>query len=87
MSCIRLDVSFGVGLVSYFIEKFFEVYMKMAKRIFRYIEGTLDYGMFYLSSKEFNSMGYCDSDFAEDLVDQKSTTGFSFSWEIMLSLG
>ena len=51
---------------------------KAAKRIIQYLEGTLDFRLFYSSSKEFKLEGYCDSDWAGDFDDRKSTTGFVF---------
>ncbi|KAK3019822.1 hypothetical protein RJ639_005124 [Escallonia herrerae] len=52
--------------------------LKVAKRILRYIKGTLDYGIMYSSSQDFKLVGYCDSDWADDKDDRKSTTGFVF---------
>ncbi|XP_072062114.1 secreted RxLR effector protein 161-like [Arachis hypogaea] len=55
-----------------------ETHMKAAKRILRYLRGTLEYGMFYSASDKFKLMGYCDTDYARDIDDSKSTTGFIF---------
>ena len=52
--------------------------MMAVKRILRYLKGILDYRLFYSSSKELKLMGYCDSDFAGDIDDRKSTTNFIF---------
>ena len=52
--------------------------MKVAKRIMRYLRGTLEYGIFYSSSQDLKLVGYCDSDFTGDINDRKSTTGFIF---------
>ncbi|XP_047318070.1 secreted RxLR effector protein 161-like [Impatiens glandulifera] len=51
-------------------------HMKAAKRILRYLKSTIDFGLFYSSSKEFQFVGYFDSDFAGDIDDQKSRIGF-----------
>ncbi|KAK3042430.1 hypothetical protein RJ639_000154 [Escallonia herrerae] len=48
---------------------------EVAKRIIRYIKGTLDYGIMYSSSQDFKLVDYCDSDWAGDKDDRKSTTG------------
>ena len=53
-------------------------HLKVAKRILRYLKGMVDYGLFYSSSKEFKLEGYCDSDWAGDTNDRKSTSGFVF---------
>lgn len=78
LSCTRPDISFAVELVNCFMEKPSNVHMKTTKRILCYIKGTLDYGMFFSSPKEFNLMIYWNSDFARDIDDQKSTTSFVF---------
>ncbi|KAL0540756.1 hypothetical protein IC582_020770 [Cucumis melo] len=52
--------------------------LKVAKRILRYLRGTLDYELFYSSSKEFKLEGYCDSGWAGDTNDRKSTSGYVF---------
>ena len=83
LTCTRLDIQFSVGLVSRFMENPSEEHMKVAKRILRYLKGTLDYGIFYTSSKEACLKGYCDSDYAGDIDDRKSTAGFIIFMEIM----
>ncbi|KAL0451615.1 UNVERIFIED_CONTAM: Copia protein [Sesamum latifolium] len=53
-------------------------HLKVAKRILRYIQGTIDHGIFYKSSQDFELVGYCDSDWAGDIDSRKSTTGFVY---------
>ncbi|XP_070043134.1 secreted RxLR effector protein 161-like [Nicotiana tomentosiformis] len=53
-------------------------HLKVARRILRYLKGTIDFGLFYSSSSDFHLMGYCDSDYTGDIDDRKSTTGFVF---------
>lgn len=48
-------------------------HLNTAKRILRYIKGTLDYGLFYSAYNKKKLFGYCDSDWAGDLDDRKST--------------
>ncbi|KAA0031828.1 copia protein [Cucumis melo var. makuwa] len=72
------NILFSVGLVSRFMEFPTTTHLKVTKRILRYLRGTLDYGLFYSSSKEFKLEGYCDSDWAGDTNDRKSTSGYVF---------
>nr|GFA81579.1 retrovirus-related Pol polyprotein from transposon TNT 1-94 [Tanacetum cinerariifolium] len=51
---------------------------KIAKRILRYIKGTVDYGMFYSTSEDFKLVGYSGSNWAESKDDGRSTSGFLF---------
>ncbi|KAK3038082.1 hypothetical protein RJ639_031636 [Escallonia herrerae] len=74
----RPDILFGVGLMSRYMEAPTTSHLKVAKRILWYIKGTLDYGIMYSSSQDFKLVGYCDSDWAGDKNDRKSTTGFVF---------
>ena len=50
-----------------------------AKRILRYIAGTLDYGIWYSQVDDFKLYGYTDNDWAGSLNDRKSTSGSVFS--------
>ncbi|KAJ7959769.1 Retrovirus-related Pol polyprotein from transposon TNT 1-94 [Quillaja saponaria] len=78
LTCTRPDILYAIGVVSRYMESPTSTHMKTAKRILRYLRGTLDYGLFYSSSHIIDLVGYCDSDFAGDLDDRKSTTGFVF---------
>ena len=60
------------------MSKVYSNHMAAATRILRYVKGTSDYGLVYESDKEYRLMGNCDSDYAGDLDDQKSASGFIF---------
>ena len=49
-----------------------------AKRVLRYVKGTLNFGLSYKKGKELSLVGYCDSDYVGDSVDRKSTSGAFF---------
>jgi len=46
-----------------------------AKRILKYLKGTIDVGLWYPSEVSLNLIGYSDSDFAGCKIDRKSTSG------------
>jgi hypothetical protein len=56
------------------------------KRVLRYLRGTADYGIIYYGKddprhktvKKLNVHGYCDADYAGDIADRKSTSGYVF---------
>lgn len=75
---MRPDIVFAVGVVSQFMEAPTSTHLKFARRIIRYLKGTIDLGLFYSSSNDFNFVGFCDSDYAEDVDDSKSTSDFVF---------
>ena len=45
------------------------------KRIFKYLKGTIDLGIWYGHSGNLALIGYTDADFASSRVDRKSTSG------------
>lgn len=49
-----------------------------AKRILRYLQGTSDFGLFYKKDGNSKMIGYTDSDYAGDIEDRKSTSGYTF---------
>ncbi|PKI72006.1 hypothetical protein CRG98_007622 [Punica granatum] len=53
-------------------------HLKAAKRILRYVKGTVDYGLLYSSKRGMELIGFSDSDWAGSYDDRKSTTGFVF---------
>ena len=79
LTCTRPNIVFAVGVVSRFMEAPTSTHLKVAKRILSYLKSTIDLGLFYSSSDNFNLMGYCVSDYAVDVDDRKSTSGFVFS--------
>ncbi|CAL1410462.1 unnamed protein product [Linum trigynum] len=78
LTCTRPDILYAVGLVSRYMEAPTISQWNAGKRILRYIKGTIDHGLFYTKSVNFKLVGYCDSDWAGDMDDRKSTTGFVF---------
>ena len=53
-------------------------HFKAAKRILRYLKGTINFSLFYSASNNYKLVGYSDSDFGGDIDDRKSTSGFVF---------
>jgi hypothetical protein len=74
LTCTRPDILYGVGLVSRYMESPTMPHFKAAKRIIRYIKGTIDFGLLYPSYNEFKLVGYSDSDWGGDVDDRKSTS-------------
>ena len=81
MTCTRLDILYAVGLVSRFMEEPKSMHWKAAKRILRYIRGTITDGLFYSHLNNFELVGYSDSNWAVDMDDRKSTFRFAFFME------
>ena len=75
----RPDLMYVMGLVSRYMEKPTELHMMAVKRILRYIKGTSGMGICYKKRTENDKIvGYSDSDYAGDLDDRRSTSGYVF---------
>ena len=77
MLCTRPDISYVVGLVSRFQSNPGPRHWKAVKRIFRYLKATTDYCLCFQGS-DMSLKGYSDADWAGDLDDRKSTSGYAF---------
>lgn len=74
----RPDISYDVGLVSQFSAQPKESHWKAAKRILRYVQGTLSMGLVYEKDGGNILNGFCDSDWAGDKDTRRSTSGYCF---------
>ncbi|XP_052885316.1 secreted RxLR effector protein 161-like [Gossypium arboreum] len=79
LTITRPDIAFSVGVIYQFMGQPCEGHLIVAKRILRYIKGTLSYGLMYEQSKIFSLSGFVDADWAGDVNDRCSTTGFCFT--------
>ena len=78
LTLTRPDLVYSVSYLSRFMSKPYSNHMTAAKRILRYVKGTINFGLKYKSGEESELIGYCDSDYAGDLDDRKTTSGFIF---------
>jgi hypothetical protein len=56
-----------------------EIHWKEAKRILRYVRGTIQFRIHYSSGGTPLLVGFTDSDWTSDPDDHKSTAGYVFS--------
>ncbi|CAL5443052.1 unnamed protein product [Camellia sinensis] len=70
----RPDIMFAASLVSRFMEN-----PTQCQRILRYLQGTIDFGIWYSSLEDSKLIGFSDSDWAGSIDDMKSTSGYVFS--------
>jgi hypothetical protein len=75
LTASRPDIMFSVCLCARFQACPKESHLLAVKRIFRYLNGTRELGLWYPKCDEFKLIGYCDADFAGCKVDRKSTSG------------
>src|SRR5271156_5944418 len=74
----RPDVMYAVGLVGRFQANPRESHLQEVKRIFRYLKGTTELGLWYPRGQELTLTAYTDADWAGDIDDRKSTSGGAF---------
>jgi transposase InsO family protein len=79
LTVTRPDLMFGVSLISRFMSRPTMAHWLAAKRILRYLKGTINLGMFYRKQENnLKLVAFTDSDYAGDLDDRRSTSGFVF---------
>ena len=75
----RPELSFVVGLIARFMQIPHESHWKAAKRILRYVRGTVQFGIHYSAKASLLLVDFTDSDWAGDPDDRKSTAGYVFT--------
>ena len=71
----RPDIMFATYLCARFQANSKESHLTTIKRIFRYIKGTQNLGLWYPKDIGFNLIGYSHADYVGCRVDKKSTSG------------
>lgn len=75
LTASRPDIMFSVCLCARFQSCPKESHMLAVKRIFRYLIGTINLGLWYPRGTHIDLTCYSDADFAGYKVDRKSTSG------------
>ena len=74
----EVDNTYFKPIVGSLMENPSEIHLNAARRVLRYVKGTIDYGVFYKKENGTDLVGYTDSDYAGDIYDCKSTSGHAF---------
>ena len=78
-SISRSDLAAAVGVLSKFMAKPGKEHWQGIKRILRYVQGTLNYGLvFSTEGTDPTLTGYSDADWGGDLRTRRFTTGYVF---------
>ena len=77
LTTTKPDISYSVSVLSQFMVKPHESHWNAAKAVLRYLKGTL--GIKYTDASNVKLAGYSDSDWAGNIDDRRSTTGYAFS--------
>lgn len=73
----RPDIAHAVSILSQFNERNSNIHWIAAKRVLRYLKGTIDQGLVY-APDEHTLRGYVDADWANNTNDRRSYTGYTF---------
>eukprot|EP00253_Pinus_taeda_P003817 PITA_03817 len=83
MVCTRPDIAHEVGVLSKFMSKPGKENWTAVKWVFRYLRGTTDYGLCYHGRPRLHRVldihGFVDADWAGDLDQRRSTSGYMFN--------
>ena len=74
----RPDISFAVNLLARFSASPTKRQCHGIKHIFRYLQGTIDLGLFYSNKAQNEIIGYSDAGYLSDPYKTKSQTGYVF---------
>jgi len=75
LTLTRPDISYNVNQLCQFLHCPTNIHLTAAKRVLKYLKGTLQFGLqFNKGSLQLN--GFCDSDWAGNPDDRKSTSGY-----------
>lgn len=77
MTCTRPDIAYAVGKVAQLKAKPSQVHWTAVKHVMRYLKGTANLGIVFKANQD-ELFGYCDADYAGDLDNRKSTSGYVF---------
>jgi hypothetical protein len=74
----RPDIMHVVGMVGRYQVAPKQSHLLVVKRIFRYLKGTMNYGLWYLRHPNFQLSVYSDVDWDNCMDERKSTSGGAF---------
>ena len=73
------DLTYSVSYLSRFMDKPSSDHLAAAKRILRYLKGTMNFCLMYnRGDRDLTITGYSDSEFSGDINNRKSTSGQIF---------
>ncbi|KAM1503388.1 hypothetical protein EV2_029093 [Malus domestica] len=83
-----LNIAHSVNVMCQYMTNPSDSHLHLVKRVMQYLKGTLDYGLQYTPSSNFQLNAYSDSDWATDINTRRSITGYvvylgsnSISWQ------
>ena len=87
LTASRPDIMFSICLCARFQACPKESHLSVVKRIFRYLIGTQNLGLWYPRGTSFDLISFSDADYASSKIDRKSTSVLVNSLVICLCHG
>lgn len=81
----RPDICYAVIMLSRYNQNLNATHIKVAKRVIRYLKGTLDHGVFYGTSDGLE--GFTDADWAFDTETRRFSAPMCICYLVVLSVG
>nr|DAD43143.1 TPA_asm: hypothetical protein HUJ06_001373 [Nelumbo nucifera] len=78
LTTTRPELMFVVSLISRYMGQPIELHLQAAKKVLRYLKGITNLGIFYKKGGNDKLVAFTDGDYADDLEDRKSTSGYVF---------
>jgi len=79
LTTTRLEIAYAVSILSQFMAKPHESHWITAKRVLRYLKGTINFGVEYTNACNVELIGHSHSDWARNPDDRKSTIAYVFN--------
>lgn len=76
----RLDICYAVSVLSRYNNDPGKAHWAAVKRVLRYLKGTIDKKLVFTNQLD-ELKGYCDADWASDVDERKSTSGYVFTMQ------
>lgn len=76
LTITRPDITFVVNLVSQFMHASTTNHLHVAKRILRYLKGSIGHGIFMQNHNSTKILGFTNADWAGNTLDRKSTISY-----------
>ena len=78
LTSTRPDIMHAIGIVEKFQANPKESHIQAIKRIFKYLEGTQDFGLWYPKDTHLTLHAYTNVDWSGNVDDKKSISGGAF---------
>lgn len=78
LTLTRPDLAFAIGVLSRFMQNPRRPHLDAVRRVLRYVNRTLNWGISFKKDKDCKLAGFCDADYAGDVDTRRSTTCYLF---------